>query len=78
MAADNVPHSNTIVVELDDRTDLNELLEKVQRIMVERTLRESRGNVTEAARHLGISRPRLYDLMSRYGLRRDWRRNLLF
>jgi len=69
--ADNVPHAK-IIIELDsNHSDLNKLKEEVQRMMVERTLGETRGNLAEAARRLGISRPTLYSLMSRYGLSRD-------
>jgi DNA-binding NtrC family response regulator len=70
--ADNVPHPN--IIELNtDHAGLNEIKEELERIMIERTLRETRGNIAKAARHLGISRPALYDLISRHGLRKAWR-----
>jgi DNA-binding NtrC family response regulator len=63
--------SRSITIELNpDHADLKKLREEVQRMVVERTLRESRGNVAKAARCLGITRPTLYSFMSRYGLRR--------
>jgi two-component system, NtrC family, response regulator len=78
-----VPHS--ITIELNpDHVDLKKLKEEVQpitedlqRLLVERTLHETRGNIAKSARELGISRPKLYDLISRYGLNRDWRDGLM-
>ena len=74
--ADNVPHPNIIIELKTDHAGLNELKEELERKMVERTLRETRGNIAKAARHLGISRPKLYDLISHHGLRKSWRDRL--
>ena len=73
--ADNAPHSITIELNTDN-AGLKELQEEVERVMVERTLRETRGNIAKAARHLGISRPALYNLISRHRLCRSWRDRL--
>jgi DNA-binding NtrC family response regulator len=37
--------------------------------MVEKALRRFRGNMTRAAQALGITRPTLYDLMERLGIK---------
>jgi two-component system NtrC family response regulator len=47
---------------------LREAREELEREIVSRTLRETRGNISKAARALGISRPTIYELMARYGL----------
>lgn len=47
---------------------LRDAREELEREMVANALRESKGNVSRAARTLGISRPTLYELMQRYGL----------
>jgi two-component system, NtrC family, response regulator len=49
-------------------TKLKEAKQELERELIVRTLRESGGNISQAARALGISRPTLYELMSRYGL----------
>jgi DNA-binding NtrC family response regulator len=74
--ADNVPHPNIIIELSTDHAGLNELKEELERVMVEKTLRETRGNIAKAARHLGISRPALYNLISRHRLCRSWRDRL--
>lgn len=43
--------------------------EDLERDLVRRALEESGGNVSKAARALGVSRPTLYDLMGKYALR---------
>jgi len=50
---------------------LREAREELERELIARTLQENTGNVSKTAKVLGISRPTLYELMSRYGL--DWR-----
>jgi len=50
------------------RTTLREAREEVEREIVARALAENRGNISRTSRELGISRPTLYDLISRYGL----------
>jgi two-component system, NtrC family, response regulator len=47
---------------------LKEAKQELERELVARTLKDSRGNISQAAKTLGISRPTLYELMSRYGL----------
>jgi DNA-binding NtrC family response regulator len=74
--ADNAPHPHIVIELSTDHAGLNELKEELERVMVERTLRETRGNIAKAARHLGISRPKLYDLISHHGLRRARRDRL--
>ena len=47
---------------------LRQATEELQREIVTKKLHDSNGNISRAARALGISRPTLYDLMSRHGL----------
>ena len=47
---------------------LKEAKEALEREILENALRENGGNISKTAKDLGISRPTLYDLMSRYGL----------
>jgi two-component system, NtrC family, response regulator len=50
---------------------LREAREELEREIISKKLLENGGNVSRTAKHLGISRPTLYELMSRYGL--DWK-----
>jgi two-component system response regulator HydG len=43
-------------------------LEENEKLIIERALREGRGNVTAAARKLGINRSTLYQKMKKYGI----------
>jgi len=47
---------------------LKEAREAVEKEKISSALRDNNGNVSKTAKILGISRPTLYDLMSRYGL----------
>jgi two-component system NtrC family response regulator len=47
---------------------LKEAREALERDILANALRENNGNISKTAKALGISRPTLYDLMSRYGL----------
>ena len=51
-----------------DPIQLEELLAAAEREYLERALTETRGNKTEAARLLGLTRPRLYRRMEALGL----------
>jgi len=48
-----------------------ELLEKVERLLLREALRRTRGNRTHAARLLGLARPTLHAKMQKYGLGGD-------
>ncbi len=61
---------NTVTLNIDG-ADLNELKRRLSQAVIEKTLRETENNLSKTARRLGISRPTLYNLMSRYGLSRD-------
>ena len=50
---------------------LREAREGLEREIISKKLHENAGNVSKTAKELGISRPTLYELMSRYGL--EWR-----
>jgi two-component system NtrC family response regulator len=50
---------------------LREAREELEREIISKKLQENGGNVSKTAKDLGISRPTLYELISRYGL--DWR-----
>jgi two-component system, NtrC family, response regulator len=47
---------------------LREAREDLERDIISRKLRENSGNISKTARALGISRPTLYELMTRYSL----------
>jgi two-component system, NtrC family, response regulator len=50
---------------------LKEARETVEREMVQRALRKHSGKIAPAAAELGISRPTLYELMEKLGLKRE-------
>jgi two-component system NtrC family response regulator len=50
---------------------LREAREELEREIISKKLQETGGNVSKTAKELGISRPTLYELMTRYGL--EWR-----
>ena len=56
-------------VPLAGRT-LQEARDELDRQMVTQALRRQKGNISAAASQLGISRPTLYELMDKFGLRR--------
>jgi transcriptional regulator with GAF, ATPase, and Fis domain len=73
-----------LLPEVCDRRTLNELravlakdisLRDAKRILekhkIESTLRKTGGNITHAARELGIHRPQLSNLLKKYSLRRE-------
>jgi len=51
--------------------NLRRVREEAERKAVVRVLARTNGNVARAAEVLGVSRPSLYDLMSRFGLKKD-------
>ena len=53
----------------DERATLKQVRETAERDAVVRVLGRVNGNVSKAAELLGVSRPTLYDLMERFGLR---------
>jgi two-component system NtrC family response regulator len=50
------------------RQTLRQAREEVEKEIIVRKLRDSKGNISKTAKALGISRPTLYELMARYGL----------
>lgn len=52
-------------------TNLKEAREAVEREMIQKALRKHNGKIAPAATDLGISRPTLYELMDKLGLKRD-------
>ena len=50
---------------------LKKAREALERDMIQRSLTRNRGNITQAAAELGISRPTLYELMDKLGIERD-------
>lgn len=60
------------VVEEDlDRLNLRQVRDEAERRAVLRVLARTNNNIARAAEVLGISRPSLYDLMNRFGLKRE-------
>ena len=51
--------------------NLREVREEAERRAVVRVMARVNGNVARAAEVLGISRPTLYDLMNRFGLKKE-------
>jgi len=52
---------------------LREAREKTDRELVLRVLKENNFNLAKSAANLGISRPNLYDLMEKLGIRKEER-----
>jgi two-component system, NtrC family, response regulator len=52
-------------------TTLRQAREKVEREMIQQTLKRHAGKITSAAAELGISRPTLYELMDKLGIGKD-------
>jgi len=50
--------------------DLRQVRETAERLAIQRALTLCKDNISQAAELLGVSRPTLYDLMTRYGLKR--------
>lgn len=49
---------------------LKEAREEVERSLIQRTLAKNKGNVTRTATELGVSRPTLHELISKYAIER--------
>jgi two-component system NtrC family response regulator len=52
-----------------DAFNLREVRDRAEKDAVIRVLARANGNMTRAAELLGVSRPTLYDLINRFGLR---------
>jgi two-component system, NtrC family, response regulator len=52
-------------------TTLKEARDALDREMIERSLQRSKGKISRAAEELGISRPTLYELMDKLGMKRE-------
>jgi two-component system NtrC family response regulator len=50
---------------------LREMRQALEKDVVQRTLARNRGNITQTAAELGVSRPTLYELMERLGVSKD-------
>ena len=62
----------TEVISIENVT-LADALEKVERRMITESLRKHRGNISRAARELGLTRRGLYLKIDRYQIGEDWR-----
>ena len=51
------------------QSNLKEARQGMERDLIDRALKENGGNISKTARAIGISRPTLYELMERHGLR---------
>ena len=58
-------------VDVSHATDLKEARETLERELVTNALQRSGGNISAAAKELGVSRPTFYELMSKLGISRD-------
>ena len=59
------------ISERSHATNLKEAREAVERDMIQKALRKHGGKIAPAANDLGISRPTLYELMDKLGLKRE-------
>ncbi len=59
------------IAERPHAANLKEAREAVEREMIQKALRKHGGKIAPAATDLGISRPTLYELMDKLGLKRD-------
>ncbi len=53
------------------RKNLKEAREEMERDLIQRALGRNRGNITQTARELGISRPTLYELMDKFAFNKQ-------
>lgn len=49
--------------------NLKQVRENAERLAIMQAMANSDGNISQAADVLGVSRPTLYDLMNKYGLK---------
>ncbi len=52
-------------------TSLKEAREAVERDMIQKALRKHGGKIAPAAAELGVSRPTLYELMDKLGIKKE-------
>ena len=57
--------------EIPEVLNLAQAREEVERREIPRALSRAEGNISQAAKLLGVSRPTLYDLMRQHGFRVD-------
>ena len=62
-AGDLALHAGTGAAKLEDMT-----LEDVEKVLIQKALERAGGNVTQAARQLGLSRSAMYRRLQQYGL----------
>lgn len=61
--------NNNTEVKVEDNLSLDQYhLEDVEKILIRKALKKYDGNITEAARELGLTRPSLYRRMEKYGI----------
>ena len=70
LTADDVGLNVNVDEELD-ALNLRVVREEAERRAVVRVMARVNGNVARAAEVLGISRPTLYDLMNRFGIKKE-------
>jgi len=63
-----------IIHEAEEHNLLREAKINVEKKMLESTLLKTHGNISQSAKNLGISRPLLYSLIKKYGIRKpEWK-----
>lgn len=64
-------HSEGATVEISPAGGLKEARETLERELVSQAMNRSKGNVSAAAKDLGVSRPTIYELMNKLGISKE-------
>jgi two-component system NtrC family response regulator len=70
-ATSDTPFAGGTSVDVSHTNGLKEARETLERELVQQALTKHDGNISAAAKDLGISRPTLYELMSKLGISKD-------
>jgi two-component system NtrC family response regulator len=67
----SIPSNTGIKVDISQAVGLKEARETLERELVNQALERTDGNISAAAKELGVSRPTLYELMNKLGITND-------